>query len=479
MKTRIISLALPIVLALLALGALGVWLHWGGGKWQQLTMRNPDAGTVSASSAPSSTNTTPSPIATTPSTPAPTTSPVASGAAVPDLPGAWPCFRGATLDDVSTDPTPLAQTWGPAGPPQLWSIDLGEGYAGAAVLHSRVYVLDYDAQARADSLRCLALATGKELWHSAYPEDVLRNHGMSRTVPYVTDKYVVTIGPKCHLLCADAQSGAVQWQYDLVKQFNTVVPQWYAGQCPLVDGDRAIIAPGGKALLVAFDLASGKIVWQTPNPLGWQMTHSCVLPMDVQGQRMYVYCADQGVVGVSAKDGSLLWSTTDWRVSTATVPTPVPVGDDRLFITGGYNSGAIMLKISGQGGHFRAQTLFRVKANICSSDQMTPVFYKGNIYAVISGGMLVCLDLNGHQLWSSGSGHRFGIGPYMIAQGMIYLLDDTGTLTLAAASPAGYQQYAQAKVLDGHDAWGPIALAGGRMLVRDLTRMVCLDVAKH
>jgi outer membrane protein assembly factor BamB len=33
-----------------------------------------------------------------------------------------------------------------------------------------------------------------------------------------------------------------------------------------------------------------------------------------------------------------------------------------------------------------------------------------------------------------------------------------------------------AKVLDGQDAWGPIAIAGQRMLMRDSKRMVCLDV---
>jgi outer membrane protein assembly factor BamB len=175
----------------------------------------------------------------------------------------------------------------------------------------------------------------------------------------------------------------------------------------------------------------------------------------------------------------LLWQTTDWRVSTATIPSPVPVGDGKLFITGGYNSGSIMLQLTAQHGQVGVQTLFRLKPNQCSSDQQTPVFYKGYIYAVISGGMLVCLDTTGRQLWTSGAGHRFGLGPYMIAGGMLYLLDDTGTLTLAAATPAGFQQFAQAKVLDGHDAWGPMALAGGRLLVRDLTKMVCLDVAKH
>ena len=32
-------------------------------------------------------------------------------------------------------------------------------------------------------------------------------------------------------------------------------------------------------------------------------------------------------------------------------------------------------------------------------------------------------------------------------------------------------------MLKDGEAWGPMALAGGRLLARDLTRLVCLDVS--
>jgi outer membrane protein assembly factor BamB len=34
----------------------------------------------------------------------------------------------------------------------------------------------------------------------------------------------------------------------------------------------------------------------------------------------------------------------------------------------------------------------------------------------------------------------------------------------------------QKHILDGHDAWGPMALAGGLLVLRDSTRMVCVDL---
>jgi outer membrane protein assembly factor BamB len=61
---------------------------------------------------------------------------------------------------------------------------------------------------------------------------------------------------------------------------------------------------------------------------------------------------------------------------------------------------------------------------------------------------------------------------------MLFLLDDDGTLTLVEANPKEYRQLGQAQVLQGHDAWGPLALAGTRLIARDLTQMVCLDVGR-
>ncbi|MHB9025586.1 MAG: outer membrane protein assembly factor BamB family protein [Armatimonadota bacterium] len=401
------------------------------------------------------------------------------GGAAPSLPGAWPRFRGPNGDGVSPEKISLSRDWNAKPPRLLWSIDLGDGHAGAAVLNGRVYILDYDKAAGADALRCFALATGKELWRRSYPVEVKQNHGMSRTVPAVTEKYVVTLGPKCHVLCVDATSGAFRWKYDLVKQFRTAVPPWYAGQCPLIDNGKAIIAPGGTALLIAVDCATGKIVWQTPNPRRWKMSHASVIPMTVNGQRTYVYVADGGVVGVSAATGAILWETNAWKVQTATVPTPVPVGDGRLFLTGGYSAGSMMLKITGAGGRFTAMPLFRLPPETWGSDQQTPIFYRGALYGTIPGGQLACLDLNGKTLWTSGPTHRFGLGPYIIADGIIYIMNDSGVLTLVEATTAGYQQLAQAKILNGFDAWGPLALVGGRLLARDSKRMVCLDVAKR
>jgi outer membrane protein assembly factor BamB len=393
------------------------------------------------------------------------------------LPGSWPRFRGSRFDGIAEPGSPLARSWPAGGPRVVWTIELGEGHAGAAVRDGCVFVLDYDRAASADVLRCLSLADGQDIWRFAYPVSVKRNHGMSRTVPAVTDKYVVAIGPKCDVSCLDPATGKPYWLIDMVRQFGATVPQWYAGQCPLIDGERAILAPGGDSLLVALDCRSGKVVWKSPNPRGWAMTHSSIMPMEFGGKRMYVYCGKGGVAGVSADDGAILWDTTDWKISIATVPSPVILPEEKIFLSGGYNTGAMMLQLEERGGKFSVKTQ-KIDPSVFGSTQQTPIFFGGHLYGVREKDkQLVCMNLAGRVVWSSGSQHRFGIGPYLIADGLIYVMNDTGRLTLVEATPQGYRQLAESQVIaDGNDSWGPMALVAGRLIVRDLTRMICLDV---
>ncbi|NCO37629.1 MAG: polyvinylalcohol dehydrogenase [Armatimonadetes bacterium CG17_big_fil_post_rev_8_21_14_2_50_66_6] len=462
MRLHSATRALPLLAACAGAIALATW--WTSSRPREVTLRAPGAdkrpkGEAAGPRLPQMHGT------------------LTAGEGVPaDLPGVWPQFRGPRLNAVSEEEVALARKWPAAGPPVLWNLDLGEGFAGPAIHHGCVYLIDYDREHEADVIRCLSLADGRDVWRFSYPVKVKRNHGMSRTIPAVNDDVVVTMGPKCHVTCLDAKTGTLRWALDLVGQFGTTVPQWYAGQCPLLEKDRAILAPGGSKLMIAVDLATGKTLWETPNAKGWAMTHSSITPMEVAGQRTYVYCAKRGVVGVSATDGKLLWDTDVWKIGIATVPSPVVVGDDRVFLSGGYGAGSLMLKVAAAGGSFSVTPAFRLKAAVFGATQQTPVPYEHHLFGVRPNGEMVCLDLNGKVVWASGPKYAFGMGPFMIADGLLLAMDDSGLLTTMEATPGAFRPLARAQVLKGHDSWAPMALAGGRLLVRDMTRMVCLDL---
>jgi len=403
------------------------------------------------------------------------------------LPGEWPRFRGADGTSTASGSVPLAEGWGEAGPPALWSVELGEGHAGPAVADSRVYVLDYDEARGADMLRCFALADGRELWQRGYRVEIKRNHGRSRTVPAVAGGYVVTVGPRCHVMCVEAVSGELKWGLDLVREYGGAEPLWYTGQCPLIDEGVAVLAPGGRALMIGVECAGGRVLWEVANPSGWQMSHSSIVPMTLLGRRMYVYCAVGGMVGVSAEAGdrgALLWSSTAWTQAVI-APSPVAVGPEHIYVTAGYGAGAALLRLRRDDDGYALDLVSRVKVTegLCS-EQQTPILHDGFLYAVLpkDAGPLrkqfVCARperLDGFA-WTSGKAARFGLGPCLLADGKFFILDDEGVLTVVRASASAYEPLWQGRVLPGPDSWGPMALAGGRLLVRDAWRLRCLDV---
>jgi len=139
-----------------------------------------------------------------------------------------------------------------------------------------------------------------------------------------------------------------------------------------------------------------------------------------------------------------------------------------------------MLQLEQRQGRTVPQTVFRLAARQFGSEQQTPVLWQQHLYAVRQKDQqLVCMDLDGKELWNSGR-DKFGSGPCMIADGLIFVLDDSGVLSIAEATPTAYRRMARAQVIeDGSSSWGPMALVAGRLIVRDSSRMVCVDVAEH
>ena len=137
------------------------------------------------------------------------------------------------------------------------------------------------------------------------------------------------------------------------------------------------------------------------------------------------------------------------------------------------------MRLEEEAGQIVAKTEFRLTARQFGSTHHTPIYHEGFLYGIReSDKQFVCLDQEGNEVWKSGSAHRFGLGPYLMADGLFFILSDDGELTLAEATPEEYRQLATARVMEGHDAWAPMAFASGRLLLREMTTMICLDVTE-
>ena len=247
-----------------------------------------------------------------------------------------------------------------------------------------------------------------------------------------------------------------------------------------------MLAPAGRALLIGVDTATGKVNWETPNPEQWEMSHSSVMILTADGVRQFIYAAVGGIAGVAAdgpQRGQLLWRTKAFTPSVV-APSPVPLPDGRFFMTAGYGFGGAMFRVSRSNDQWQATVLFRTDRRVFGCEQQTPVFHDGLLYTVLPNDAgdhrqeFACMNLDGKVLWTAGSDNRFGLGPYLAVGTKFLLLDDTGKLSLMAVDGNGCRLLARADVMagTGRDAWGPMVLVDGRLLLRDSKRMVCLDL---
>ena len=406
------------------------------------------------------------------------------------LQGEWPCFRGANHDNQ----LPLAEnmTWIDGDLTELWSVSTGEGHAAPVISGGQVYVLDYDEQLSSDALRCFDLQTGKQLWRRWYRVPMKRNHGFSRTIPAISNKAIITIGPEGHVMCCDKITGQMKWSIDMKKRFGTEIPFWYTGQCPLIDNDMLVLAPAGKdTLMIGVDVNTGKTLWGTPNDIGFKMSHSSIMPMTFDGTPTFVYIGVGGVCGVSAETGNygkLLWSATKWQPSVV-APSPLQIAPNQVFLVAGYGAGGALLQVDKQGSSWNATIKESYKASEgMSSEQQTPINYKGTLITILpkdGGGMRERLamyrpnDLH-HPIWTSAADERFGLGPYIVVGDRLIAFKEDGELYVYQLNTNSMKLLHKQRVMeDGVDAWGPMAYADGMLIVRDSKTIKCLKVMER
>src|SRR5262249_46860811 len=158
-----------------------------------------------------------------------------------------------------------------------------------------------------------------------------------------------------------------RWRVSLLKDLegeisplggNTWTTGWGFTASPLGDGDQVICVPGGKqGLLAALDKQTGKVKWRSKTR-SEPATYSSPIRAEIDGVRQYIELTDQGVAGIAANDGRLLWNYLK-KPPYQDVVIPTPVQQDQfVYITAGYGAGCDLVKLSKQGDQFKAEKVY-------------------------------------------------------------------------------------------------------------------------
>jgi outer membrane protein assembly factor BamB len=401
----------------------------------------------------------------------------------------WPQYLGPNRNSLSAQKG-ILRTWPPNGPEVLWAVTVGKGFGGPVVKDGKAYLLDRDDQA-GDSLRCLDLSSGEELWSFAYDAAGTVMYPGSRSIPTVDGNHVYSCGPYGDLYCIDINTHKPVWNKNVWKDFGgDRIPRWAITQSPLVYGELLILASQApQAGLVAYEKLTGNVRWTTPSlgPTGYVSPSIAkvsdqdhLVMITASGGRRGESGGSGKVVGIDPLTGRILWEYTNWQCRIP-VPTAVDAGEGRVLITGGYEAGAAMIKAEKKAdGSYGVTELFKTVE--FGAHTKPPILHDGHFYVQYSTNNrkdgMVCMSLDGQIKWKTGTSPVFDKGSSILADGLLLSTDGRRSLYLIEPDPSGFKPLATVRLLEGNQNWAPLALADGKLLIRDQSQLTCLKVAQ-
>lgn len=421
----------------------------------------------------------PAPLSAAPE-PVPAPAPVPSSLPLPaslPSPQAWPDFRGPSRDGHYRQ-TPIRTDWPASGLTPMWKQPIGGGYASFVAAGGRAFTIEQRGPQEVAS--AYDILTGRELWTNAWNASFREMMGGDgpRATPTWSDGRVYVLGASGEMRVLDEATGRVIWRVNILEDNEASNLQWGMSAAPLIVDNTVVVLPGGRRgrSVVAYDTVTGKRAWSSLDD-----TASYASPMLVTlgGVRQIVIFTASRLAGITPDKGELLWEYP-WKTSyDVNASQPLLIGDNRVFVSTGYGTGAAVIELTPAAGGTALQgprfTVREVWRNIRMKNQFTSsVLHDGFIYG-LDESILACVDAStGDLKWKGG---RYGYGQVMLASGHLIVLTEGGELALVRATPAGHQEVSRAPLFDGK-TWNHPAIAGGILLVRNLAQMAAFDLRR-
>jgi outer membrane protein assembly factor BamB len=405
----------------------------------------------------------------------------------------WPQFLGPERNSTSPQKG-ILRSWPETGPDVLWTANVGPGYGGPIIKDGKVYILDRD-DALGDIMRCFDFSNGKELWRYSYDAPGTFQYPGSRSVPAVDGNRVYSCGPYGDLYCIDINTHKPVWKKNIMRDFGgTKIPVWAITQCPLIYGNLLIISYSKDpyAGLVAYNKITGDIVWKTEAIGNETYASPSVAKIAGEDHIVMVFSSTNTfmhsdintspgrIIGLKPQTGKILWEYNNWENAIQVAPA-LDAGEGKIIVVGGYEHGVVMIKVDKKSdGSYGVTELY--KHNDFGDHTKPPILYNGYFYAQFSTNSkrdgLCCMSMDGKLMWKTMRSPLFDKGSMILADGLILATDGRKTLYLIQPDPSGFKPLASSEMLGNGQNWAPLALAEGKLLIRDQSRLMCVRVAK-
>ena len=390
----------------------------------------------------------------------------------------WPCFHGSDRTNKSME-TGLLKEWPDKGPALIWTASgLGDGYSSVSIGDNRLYTAGKSENQT--YVFCFDLK-GNLLWKkpngTAWSTTLpwAKTYTGSRSTPTYDNEMLYHLSETGHLTAFNSRTGDVVWSRELPKEFDAEIPEYGYSESVLVDGNNLYTRPAGKAgFQVCLNKRTGTTIWsntEIPGTAGY----NSLLIRETGGIRQIIGASSGCFYGVDSRTGKLLW-IVDFVNQRELNCTDAVTYHDYVLLTSGYGKGSMLAELITKEKKFVPRTVWQ--SDLMDNHHGGVILHDGYLYGsgTNSKGWF-CLDfLTGEQKWRTE-----GKGSVTFADGMLYMLDEKGTMKLVKAAPGRFEKTGEFKVPEGGESlyWAHPVVCQGRLYIRHSDKIFAYDISKN
>ncbi len=261
-------------------------------------------------------------------------------------------WRPENRTGVSAE-TGLLKSWPTAGPTLLWSCtDLAKGFSSPVFGNNTIYITGNTGSNGAEDILFALDMKGKVLWQTVFGRAWTGSFPDSRATPTVEGNRVYCCSGFGDIACIDGTNGKIIWSYKGSELNKGTYGAWGIAESLLIDGNKVYFSPGGpETMTIALDKATGNVAWKSAS-LNDKPGYVSPIVLNYAGKKMIINVSLGHVYAVAASNGEILWKVAHAPSSDGDdlIKCTTPLyKDGMVYVTGGYDTGGMMVKIADDG----------------------------------------------------------------------------------------------------------------------------------
>jgi outer membrane protein assembly factor BamB len=407
----------------------------------------------------------------------------------------WPHWRGP-LNNGQSYETGLPDKWSPKGENLLWKKEEFASRASPVVMNDRVYLVCRafpESTKEGEKTVCIDAKTGELIWesiHNLYLTDAPAERiGWSSVCADPATDTVYVLGLGCVFQCLDGKTGKVIWEHSMSEEYGMLSTYGGRTNFPVIFEDLVIISGvmtgwGETAVpahrFVAFDKKNGVAQWLKSTKVRPEdTTYSTPVFTTFKGQAaMVVGAGDGAIYAFQPRTGKTIWK---YQASTRGLNTSPLVDENGIVYACHAEQNASDTTTLGaifafdgnvEGDIAEDKLLWKVPKKAVG--RSSPAKLGDRVYYVEDGATLVIVDAKTGTLVGQKKLGRIMFGSPLVADGKIYIAENTGRFYVLKPSDKGVDVVSEARLGQGEEVFGSPVASNGRIFLPSIEALYCI-----